>query len=467
MTDHNTLIYENIVCNMSEGVMTIGPNGMITSLNSAGEKILDRKAEELVGQFFGSQFFEYEENDDFNQLILDAVYDQEAPHEGVVVFFTGKKIRHLHVTTSYLRDGGETVGLIAVMSDISELVEFRDAVKAMKKIERLNKKLTLRNQLLNETFGRFLSDEIVHELLENDGGLSMGGTKRNITIMMSDLRGFTVMSERMEPQKLLAMLNHYLGEMTEIIQKRNGTIIEFIGDGIMAVFGAPIASDTHAADAAAAAVEMEARMDEINRWNQKFSYPHLEMGIGLHSGEVIVGTIGCEKRMKYGAVGNHVNICGRIESYTVGGQILISEKVREQLNGWETIGEIKTVYPKGLNREITLSELLGMGGPYQVSCEHRKEELHSLQHAIPVCFYKIDEKHCSEEFYEGSLTALGASGAILKTKEPLRSCDNVKLKIGSGVYAKVSGPAQTGWRLHFTSIPSEITITEESISQEN
>ena len=267
MGDHREFIRESIIRDMSEGVMTIGFDGIVTYLNPAAEKILARKTDEIVGQPFALCFFDYPENDNFSQTILDAAYDRDHTHENVASYFTGEETRQLHVTTSFLHDGEERVGIIVVLSDISELVELRDAVKAMERIKALNGQLELRNKLLSETFGRFLSDEIVRQLLDTPDGLTLGGKKRTLTVMMSDLRGFTAMSERMEPQSLLAMLNHYLGEMTEIIQRRNGTIIEFIGDGIMAIFGAPAPSDCQASDAVAAAVEMQARMEAINAWN--------------------------------------------------------------------------------------------------------------------------------------------------------------------------------------------------------
>ena len=284
MFKNEGLVRESIIHDMSEGVMVIGFDGVINFINPAAEKILGYTAEPLQGRRFAESFFEYQENDLFNQTILEAVYDASKLHKHIVPYFTGTETRQLQVTTSFLRKDNENVAVIAVISDITELADLRDAVKAMEQIRALNNQLELRNKLLSETFGRFLSDEIVHQLLETPEGLALGGKKRTLTVMMSDLRGFTAMSERMDAHSLISMLNHYLGEMTEIIQKHNGTIIEFIGDGIMAIFGAPAMSDHHAADAVAAAVEMQARMEAVNAWNEGYGYPALEMGIGLNTG---------------------------------------------------------------------------------------------------------------------------------------------------------------------------------------
>lgn len=454
MGSHQNLIRESIIRDMSEGVMTIGFDGVITYLNPAAEVILDRAAGKLVGASFAKSFFEYAENDAFNQAILDAAYDRKTTHENIVPYFTGSITRQLHVTTSFLHDNGEKVGIIAVLRDISELAELRDAVKAMEQIKLLNSRLELRNKLLSETFGRFLSDEIVRQILETPDGLMMGGKKRTLTIMMSDLRGFTAISERMEAQNLITMLNHYLGEMTEIIQSREGTIIEFIGDGIMAIFGAPAPSESHAENAVAAAVEMEARMEAINSWNAERGFPRLEMGIGIHTGEVIVGNIGSEKRTKYGVVGSHVNLCGRIESYTVGGQILISPGTREMIQAPLEILSVKEVFPKGVQEPIQLSHVTGIGEPYQVYCRQWEETPVALKTPVPVYFVIIHEKHCDRVQKTARITALSRTGAVLETDDLLEPFENLRIDIGEELFAKVISGDKNGWLLRFTSIPS-------------
>lgn len=450
---HTEFIRESIMRDMSEGVMAIGMDGVINYVNPAASQILDRDIEELTGQKFIRCFFGYEENDAFNQAILDAVYDSSTSHRNVVSYFTGSQIRQLHVTTSYLHNGEEKVGVIAVLSDISELTELRDAVKAMERIKALNGQLELRNKLLSETFGRFLSDEIVRQLLETPDGLALGGKKRTVTIMMSDLRGFTAMSERMEANSLISMLNHYLGEMTEIIQRRNGTIIEFIGDGIMVIFGAPLPSEHHAADAVAAAVEMQIRMESINAWNAERGYPLLEMGIGLNTGEVIVGNIGSEKRTKYGVVGSHVNLTGRIESYTVGGQVLVSPSTRELISEPLEVAQEQSVFPKGVKEPLLLAHVTGIGGKYDLSCRRQEDPPIPLEAHREVAFYVIRDKHNALEPSVGKLTAVSKTEALLQTEEPLSSFDNLQIEIGGKLFCKVVSKHESDWLLFFTSKP--------------
>ena len=454
MSNHSGAIQAEIMRDMKEGVMTIGMDGVISFVNPAAEKILEKTEEELLGQKFAACFFEYEENDGFNQTIVDAIYDATTSHQNVVAYFTGEKTKQLHVTTSYLKNEEERIGVIAVLGDISELSELRDAVKAMEQIRALNEQLKLRNKLLNETFGRYLSDDIVKELLDTPNGLALGGKKRTLTVMMSDLRGFTAMSEKMDPQNLITMLNHYLGKMTEIIEKRKGSIIEFLGDGIFAIFGAPLVLENHASNAVAAAVEMQMVMEEINQWNEEHGFPQLEMGIGINTGEVIVGNIGSERRSKYGVMGSHVNLCGRIESYTVGGQVLISPLTKEMIKEPLQVQQEMEVMPKGVKSPLTLSQIVGIGGEYQLSYEQKEEDLIYLEQPQKVTFSLIREKHNDRKEKNGCITAISSSEAILLTEEELKPFDNLAIMMESRRFCKVLRQEADGWRIRFTCLVS-------------
>ena len=449
---HDELIRKSIIEDMSEGVMTIGFNGIISHVNPAAEEILGMKADALVGNSFARCFFGLPENDAFNQCILDAIYDASCAHRNIVPYYSGGMVRYLHMTTSYIHEQAKRIGVIVVFSDITELNELRDAITAMERIKALNVQLEMRNQLLSETFGRFLSDEIVRQMLDTPDGLALGGKKRMLTVMMSDLRGFTAMSERMGAGDLLTMLNHYLGEMTEEIQKYNGTIIEFIGDGIMAIFGAPTPTKSHAADAIAAAVQMQNRMKAINVWNAERGYPTLEMGIGLNTGEVIVGNIGSEKRTKYGVVGSQVNLCGRIESYTVGGQILISPLTREMAGTDLEIAQEMEVFPKGVKEALVLSQVTGIGEPFNCSYAVEEDDFQALEEEKAVKFVLIQGKHLDTQIAIGRFVAVSENGAILQTDHPLKKHDNIRLEAGGDLFAKVMKAGPQGWVLRYTAL---------------
>lgn len=453
MSDQSQIIQKNIVLNMAEGVMAISFDGVISYCNPAALSILAIE-EETVGRKFAQVFFEKEENDEFAQTVLDAVYDRTHTHMKIVPYNAEGVMRQLRVLTSFLQENGEKVGIIVVFSDLSEIMELRDAVKSMEKIQAMNAQLEIRNRLLNETFGRFLSDDIVKQLLDTPDGLSLGGKKKELTILMSDLRGFTAMSERMDPADLIIMLNHYLGEMTDAIQKRGGTIIEFMGDGIFAIFGAPVPTKDHAANAVAAAIDMQARMDEINKWNLEKGYFILEMGIGINTGEVIVGNIGSEKRTKYGVVGSNVNFCGRIESYTINGQILISESTRNAIDNDITIAKEIVVQPKGVEGNVTLMQVTGIGDPYNIEVDVKSTMPDKLEQEIPVVFHSIDGKHGSAKSLYGGIVALASDMAVLSTQVPLKVYDNIQIDAGGKLYCKVIEMTQDGALLHFTSVPS-------------
>lgn len=448
-------IQAGIVNSMTEGILVTDMSGTVLFANEAAYRILCLPHKGVIGQKFASLFFD-PENDAFCDMVIDAVHADEKLIESIVPFHTEEGEKHLRMYVAFFPQFRNIAGgYILVFTDLSELMQLRDVAQDMDRVSRLNRQLTLRNELLQKTFGKFLSDEVVQQLLDKPDGLALGGKSQTVTIMMSDLRGFTALSEQMPPDDLITMLNHYLGVMTEVIQKYGGTIIEFIGDGIMAIFGAPVESETHPADAVAAAIGMQAAMKRVNRWNGSRDYPHLEMGIGLNTGEVIVGNVGSRKRMKYGIVGSHVNLCGRIESYTTGGQVLISPSVREAVAYPLTIEKELTVAPKGVGHSLVLSLVTGIGEPYNVSIRLKKDTLKKLREPIPVSFSLIQEKHTEGETHFGGVTALGRDSAVLRTETRLRIYDNLLVRAGGNLLCKVRDETEEGaWLIEFTSIPS-------------
>src|SRR3989442_454573 len=183
---------------------------------------------------------------------------------------------------------------------------------------------TRQRDFIRSTFGRYVSPEVAQELLTSPAAQRLGGEKRELTVLMSDLRGYTRFAELGEAEHVMAVLNDVLARMTDVIIAHGGTINEFIGDAIFAIFGAPIAHFDHAERAAAAAIAMQRSMASVNEAHAKRGLPRFEMGIGINTGEAVVGRIGSEQRAKYAVVGAAVNLAARVEGCTVGGQILLS-----------------------------------------------------------------------------------------------------------------------------------------------
>ena len=195
----------------------------------------------------------------------------------------------------YLRKPFNPVLLRARVQACLEKKRLRDLkVAQQRQLTELNAALELRNRFIRQTFGSYLSDEIVDAILEK-GGLKIGGEKRRATILMADLRGFTSLSERLAAEDVVAMINIYLETMTEIIQKYQGTIDEFIGDGILVIFGAPILRPDDPQRAVACAVEMQLAMTSVNERNRQAGYPEVALGIGINTGEVVMGNIGSQE----------------------------------------------------------------------------------------------------------------------------------------------------------------------------
>ncbi|MBF0400105.1 MAG: adenylate/guanylate cyclase domain-containing protein [Magnetococcales bacterium] len=306
--------------------------------------------------------------------------------------------------------------------------------------------LERRNQFIRGIFNRYMSDEVVESILETPEGLQMGGEKKQVTVVMSDLRGFTAISETLPPETVVTIINQYLEKMTEIIFKYKGTISNFMGDGIMILFGAPIGREDDAQRAVACALEMQQAMPEINIRNESQGYPTLNMGVGIHTGMVVAGNIGSQKRSQYTVMGRAVNLAARIESYSVGGQVLISEHTRQACSVPLRIDNTMEVTPKGIEHTLTLYQVGGIGGAYPVYLgEAKAVEYRHVSGQLPVQFAILAGKHAGSMDYSGEFSGLSPSGAKLKTAVPLEPFSNLKLTLQweqetiHGIFAKVVG----------------------------
>jgi class 3 adenylate cyclase len=311
--------------------------------------------------------------------------------------------------------------------------------RAMEEIRRLADQLELRNRFIRETFGRYLSDEVVTSLLDSPTGLQLGGEKRNVTMMMADLRGFTSLSERIPPERVVAILNRYLAAMVKIIKEYQGTIDEFIGDAIFVLFGAPIWQEDDAERAVACAVAMQVAMASINEQNRQEGLPEVEMGIGVHTGQVVVGNIGSPERMKYGVVGSHVNLTSRIQSYTVGGQVLVSEATRQAVGPILRIERELEIKAKGFEQPIRLSEVRGLDGGYNLHLPWADDTLVALSQELPVRYAVVEGDHLSGVIYKGSLVRLSAKRAEARLAQPVPLLTNLNIHLVGSTGEEIPG----------------------------
>lgn len=213
---------------------------------------------------------------------------------------------------------------------------------------------------IRETFGRYLSDDVVTEILQSPEGVKLGGELRNITVLVSDLRGFTALSESLEPQTVIQILNRYFEKMTDVIIHHGGTIDEFTGDGILVFFGAPKAIHDHARIAVACALDMQKALEGVNEENILFNWPELRMGIGINTGEVVVGNLGSEKRKKYGAVGSPINVAFRVQGHAGAGEILLTPSVYEETSESLELAGMREAQLKGFDKLITLHRVAAL-----------------------------------------------------------------------------------------------------------
>ena len=226
-------------------------------------------------------------------------------------------------------------------------------------INDMAKGLVLREQI-RDSFGRFVSPQIAEQFIQERAGkgreIQLGGHRREVAILIADLRGFTPLSETLEPEKLTDLLNSYFGEMVVAIKAHGGMVDKFMGDAVMAVFGLFDDGRNSAADAIATGIEMRNRLDLFNEGQRAKNEETLENGIGIHFGEVVAGYIGSTDRLEFTVIGPTVNIAARIESETKppNPPILISSSVVENAGGIEEVNRVGTFRLKGVTDNIDL-----------------------------------------------------------------------------------------------------------------
>ena len=419
--------------NTEDAVCIVSASGDLQYANPSAEKLFGIPADSGMKIWKAVPFVEG--NDDLIQLFIDAVTNKVASHEALAEYWNNEgEVKNLHVRmTCY---NGEETAYLIVITDLTQLIK------------------------VNSALVRYTSPDIADFVLTTEEGQKSGGKNKEVTIIMSDLRGFTALSAKLTAEELITVINHYFEAMSTVVQKYGGTNIEFLGDGIFIIFGAPKDLPDHPLMAVKCAVEMQNAMKEVNEWNEENGFPKLEMGIGINTGEVVVGNIGSEKAMKYGCMGSAVNITGRLESLTIGGQIFITENTAKLINEELSVVSEGHFLPKGSTEELKYYEINGVG-----DLETNASALNSISwreqtENAEYQYYVLEAKKVGTVSYTGKIVRYSEDlkFAMFVSETELEEKQNIMLRKGSEcIYAKVIRKDEEGAVICFTSMPQVVS----------
>ena len=314
----------------------------------------------------------------------DYIYSQPQSREIILLFFIGifvyyvssyikqKKIKHHYIL--------ELVNLIVVILFVYSIYQLGLIlfIKYNLIISIINPILTVvisyfsvtayhfisersQNKLIKGMFSTYVSSDLVNELLKDPGRLKLGGEKRNLTILFSDIAGFTSFSEKLAPEKLVEFINDYLTEMTDIVLANGGTLDKYIGDAVMAFWGAPIDNEKHEFLACKTAVEMQKRVHELGSNWQIENENIINVRIGINTGNVVVGNIGGKNRFDYTVMGDSVNLASRLEGANkqYGTNIMINQSTYDKVKDSFIVRELDNIRVKGKLEPTKVYELIG------------------------------------------------------------------------------------------------------------
>lgn len=433
--------FNYIFTSMDDAVCVMNSKGVLVSANASAQKLFGINQDNLSKEKIWKYIPYTPKNDDLIQMFIDASNQKLRNHQGYVDYENeAGKVFKLRVSMSATRAADGEVLYIIIISDLTEFIR------------------------VNMAFERYTSREIADYVLHNPNGELLGGKQCECSILMSDLRGFTALSTKLSPADLIIVLNHYFENMVEVIEKNGGSVIEFLGDGIFVIFGAPKEDKDHALHSVRCAVEMQNAMEAVNKWNEENNYPALEMGIGINSGKVVVGNIGSLKKTKYGCMGENVNLAGRVETYTVGGQIYISEHTRNGITERLDIASEDSFMPKGGKEPLKIYEIQGVG-QLQINVANSEINWENTKQNKEVVFYALEGKSVGGDKNKGSIKALSEDRrfGLLETGVKLSDKQNIMLDIGGDLYAKVIDVSEGKYTICFTAKPDVFKAWEESV----
>ena len=303
-------LIDNIMSSISTGIVKINLMGEIEYINDSAIEIFQLDKSILIDNHYAIVF---ESNPDLTELIEFAESRNHILYEeNLRVKKQDSNETNINLTISPVFDDGVNSGSVISFEDLSDI----------------NK--------VKSTFKKYVSENIVDELLLNEDSLELGGVEQEVCVLFSDIRGFTSMSERMEPSKVVTLLNSFFDKMIDVVFKYNGTLDKIIGDELMVLYGAPLKKTDDILNAVKTAKEMFTTLDKFNIKMLEEGYPKLNIGIGINYGKVICGNIGSEQQMNYTVIGDTVNLASRLCSAAKPGEIIISDSVYKNLD--DTIG---------------------------------------------------------------------------------------------------------------------------------
>ena len=322
---------ENILGSIATGVITINSIGEVDSINKAGENILKVEKQNILGNHY---MYIFEHDNEIIELISKTEDNKKIYSEINIPFLTVSEDTIINISVAPRIDiNNNTEGVVIAIEDISDI-----------------------NKVKN-TFKRYVSKQVVDNLLDDETNLNLGGENREVTILFTDIRGFTSMAEKMKPEKVVLTLNEYFSEMIDIVFKHNGTLDKIIGDELMIVFGAPLSSDDDTERALNTAIEMQNKIADLNRVRKKRKEPPILVGAGINKGQVVSGNIGSRDMMDYTVVGDTVNLGSRLCSAATAGEIIVSGKVKNSTEKLFSFKELKPILVKGKKDKIDVYQV--------------------------------------------------------------------------------------------------------------
>jgi len=325
---------DNVMQSIVTGVFTTNLMGEINHVNRAAASIINLEREAVIGNHYE---YVFESNEIINELISKCEIELDTVSETEVQLDCNGKTTAVNISVSpLLNDLNEPIGSVVAMEDLSNLDK------------------------LKSTFKKYVSKQIVDQLLENDDMLNLGGQEQEATILFSDIRGFTSMSETMAPNEVVETLNDYFNLMIEIIFKYNGTLDKIIGDALMVIYGAPNSTDQDTENAVLTAIEMQEKLIEFNQQRIIHSKLPITIGIGINRGKVISGNIGSRQQMNFTVIGDSVNLASRLCSVAKADEIIVSEAVWKHVKSNKTFKgrKLHPVKVKGKAKPIEIKEVL-------------------------------------------------------------------------------------------------------------